>query len=103
MSGRRPLFYSEYLSPDSAGVVGFEVVLQIYTDGNPYVTKERTGLVLGTYDHTYYQLRNTVLKGPSSDGMQAKLEQVVRESVDSFSADMQRGDFSDEPAAAEAR
>jgi hypothetical protein len=100
-----PVFYMAAVGgrSDSACVVGFEVVLQIYTDGNPYVTKERTGLVLGAYDHTYYQLRNTVLKDPSSDGMQVKLEQVVRESINSLSTDVQRGDFSDTPDAAEVR
>ncbi|MDG2411816.1 MAG: hypothetical protein P8M21_08220 [Halioglobus sp.] len=92
-----PVFYMAAVGgrADSACVVGFEVVLQIYTDGSPYVTKERTGLVLGAYEHTYYQLRNTVLRDASSDGMQAKLEQVVRESINSLSTDVQGGEFSD--------
>jgi len=97
-----PVFYMAAVGgrADSTCVVGFEVVLQIYTDGSPYVTKERTGLVLGAYEHTYYQLRNTVLRDASSDGMQAKLERVVRESINSLSTDVQGGEFSDEPDAA---
>ena len=92
-----PVFYMAAVGgrTDSTCVVGFEVVLQIYTDGSPYVTKERTGLVLGAYEHTYYQLRNTVLRDASSDGMQAKLERVVRESINSLSIDVQGGEFSD--------
>ena len=97
-----PVFYMAAVGgrADSACVVGFEVVLQIYTDGSPYITKERTGLVLGAYEHTYYQLRNTVLRDASSDGMQVKLQRVVRESINSLSTDVQGGEFSDEPDAA---